>query len=169
MAPRLNKRQQRELEELEILGTAQKVEEPSSEEEAEIIPVKPAGGFAAVRHSILISALTKLYTRRQLFSADSEEDAPESEADEKPQPTKNKKVGSFLNQNQMCIDTIDQSKKKKKKAAAAAVNPETPPEIVIKLEKSAGQIKPVTKKGKGKERIPEKDDLDQALAELSVE
>lgn len=74
-----------------------------------------------------------------------------------------------MNQNKMCIDPIDQSKKKKKKAAAAVANPEAPPEPVTKLEKSAGKIKPATKKGKGKEKIPEKDDLDQALAELSVE
>ncbi|KZP07253.1 DUF654-domain-containing protein [Athelia psychrophila] len=133
MPPRLNKRQQRELEELEALGKASNVEEPSSEEEAEIIPVKPAGGFAA------------------LFSADSEEEAPESEADEKPQPTKNKKS----------------KKKKKKKVAAVIVEAEAAPETPGKSQKSTGQTKVATKKGKGKEKAPEKDDLDQALAELS--
>lgn len=54
MPPRLNKRQQRELEELEALGKDSNVEELYNEEEAEILPVKPAGGFAAVRHPALI-------------------------------------------------------------------------------------------------------------------
>jgi hypothetical protein len=66
-----------------------------------------------------------------------------------------------------------QSKKKKKKASAAvdtenisgtiAGSPSSPVPQAVK-----GQKKPLGKKGKGKEKKPAKDDLDQALAELSV-
>jgi len=52
MPPRLNKRQQRELEELEALKA--KTEQLESESEVDEAPpiVKPAGGgFAAVSHS----------------------------------------------------------------------------------------------------------------------
>ncbi|KAF7979523.1 hypothetical protein HWV62_42100 [Athelia sp. TMB] len=73
MPPRLNKRQQRELEELEAFENASKVEDISSEDDAPIAPAKPAGGFAA------------------LFSAASDDSAHESEVEEAPQPTKSKK------------------------------------------------------------------------------
>lgn len=49
MPPRLNKRQQRELEELEALGTAPHEERESSEDEEVKKPTTNAGtGFAAV-------------------------------------------------------------------------------------------------------------------------
>jgi hypothetical protein len=66
-----------------------------------------------------------------------------------------------------------QSKKKKKKATAT-VNTENIPALNSRGSGSPappiakGQIKPSGKKGKGKEKKPDKDDLDQALAELSV-
>lgn len=48
------------------------------------------------------------------------------------------------------------------------VDAEAAPETPGKSQTSAGQTKVTTKKGKGKEKAPETDDLDQALAELSV-
>lgn len=53
MAPRLNKRQQRELEELEALnfGKSQGLN-PSSEEEEET-HIRPSGGFSNVRSIII--------------------------------------------------------------------------------------------------------------------
>jgi hypothetical protein len=51
MPPRLNKRQQRELEELEALGSAPNPQEDgaSAEEEDDAPAPAVAGGFAAVR------------------------------------------------------------------------------------------------------------------------
>jgi len=68
-----------------------------------------------------------------------------------------------------------QSKKKKKKAPAAIdaenINISSPNAGVSSASAppaTKGQIKPSGKKGKGKEKKSTKDDLDQALAELSV-
>lgn len=51
MPPRLNKRQQRELEELEALGKAPAAEETSSEEEVSAPAPSTSSGFAAVSMS----------------------------------------------------------------------------------------------------------------------
>ena len=48
MAPRLNKRQQRELEELEALGKVPTAEEVPSEEEVSVSAPSAPSGFAAV-------------------------------------------------------------------------------------------------------------------------
>lgn len=51
MPPRLNKRQQREQEELATLGRPTDAIDESSEEEVAPKPVGPGAGFAAVRAS----------------------------------------------------------------------------------------------------------------------
>jgi len=51
MPPRLNKRQQRELEELEALGSSSKITEVSSGEDDE--PRQGRGGFSTVNFWIL--------------------------------------------------------------------------------------------------------------------
>ena len=52
MPPRLNKRQQRELEELEALGKASSEVNPSSDDESTgIAALSTSGGFAAVSSS----------------------------------------------------------------------------------------------------------------------
>ncbi|KIY63859.1 DUF654-domain-containing protein, partial [Cylindrobasidium torrendii FP15055 ss-10] len=137
MAPRLNKRQQRELEELEALGNAVPAtfdRQPDEEEsEEDIKPAKPSA-FAA------------------LF--DPGDDGEEDEEDSKPSSSKKK------------------SKKKKKKTgtpseATSPTKPSTPvqkhaPPPAVKNEKKAA------KKARQKARQTGNDELDAALAELSV-
>lgn len=66
-----------------------------------------------------------------------------------------------------------QTKKKKKKAATPAHDEEGPPALkpAGSLPQAASRIKPVSKKAKGKDKDKKKDeanDLDKALAELSI-
>ncbi|KAJ7683568.1 transcriptional repressor TCF25-domain-containing protein [Mycena rosella] len=144
MPPRLNKRQQRELEELEALGGPSKPQDSSSDEESS----KPAAkaqskpGFAAVRG---INGLTELFTPGE----DDQDSADEGSA------------------------VAPKSRKKKKKKAVDSTRAQSPPIAdspraqtpaapVIKNEKKAA------KKAKARERKAGKDEFDQALAELSI-
>ncbi|KAF7329293.1 hypothetical protein MKEN_00190300 [Mycena kentingensis (nom. inval.)] len=124
MPPRLNKRQQREQEELEALAGLSKPQDTSSDDEPP--PPRAANaGFAA------------------LFTPG--EDAPESDDDAPAPGQKTKK------------------KKKKKGAAAAAPTPPRPaPATPLPSSKKAA------KKAKARERKADKDEFDQALAELSI-
>ncbi|KAK7053756.1 transcriptional repressor TCF25-domain-containing protein [Favolaschia claudopus] len=131
MPPRLNKRQQREVEELEALGRPSATHETSSDDESNNIgnakaqPTRPSGGFAALFTPV--------------------EDGSDGSPDEN-------------------LNATPKSKKKKKKKAAANPDvsepPRTPP--VAKNEKKAA------KKAKARERKADKDEFDQALAELSI-
>ncbi|KAF7331094.1 hypothetical protein MVEN_02449700 [Mycena venus] len=135
MPPRLNKRQQRELEELEALGGPSKPRDSSSDEESSKPLTRPPTnpGFAA------------------LFTPDEDD---QDSADE----------GSAM--------APKSRKKKKKKAAAAPAAPvraqtpiaSEPPRAapVVKNEKKAA------KKAKARERKADKDEFDQALAELCI-
>ncbi|KAH7927045.1 DUF654-domain-containing protein [Leucogyrophana mollusca] len=141
MPPRLNKRQQREQDELLALGKASSTDDASSEDEKALsVPASGPAGFAA------------LFTPEDDREVESEDDGPS-------QPTKTRKP-----------------KKKKKKAAAAP-----PPDSNVShtgTEPSASAparhatlAKSTTpaKKGKGKgKKVDDRDDLDKALAELSV-
>ncbi|KAF7354637.1 hypothetical protein MSAN_01377200 [Mycena sanguinolenta] len=134
MAPRLNKRQQRELEELEALGGPSKLEDPPSDEEFKpSTKTQTSAGFAAVR----------FFTPGD----DEQESAGEDSA------------------------VAPKSRKKKKKKAAVPASParaqtpvvsESPRAPVVKNEKKAA------KKAKARERKADKDEFDQALAELSI-
>ncbi|KAJ6615494.1 transcriptional repressor TCF25-domain-containing protein [Mycena sp. CBHHK59/15] len=128
MPPRLNKRHQRELEELEALGGPSKPQESSSDEDSKP-PTRTQGssGFAA------------------LFPPG--EDDHQS-PDEDTAPPKSRK-----------------KKKRKPSNPAASARSQTsvvtgPP--VVKNEKKA------VKKAKARERKADKDEFDQALAELSI-
>ncbi|KAF9008626.1 DUF654-domain-containing protein [Hymenopellis radicata] len=133
MPPRLNKRQQRELEELEALKKAEAVHDDSEEDHDEPMSStsKPTG-FAA------------------LFDPADDDVGDDDDAGE---PSKAKK-----------------SKKKKKKTATGVDSPRvstpTPkspaPPPVVKNEKKAA------KKAKAKARKAGNDELDEALAELSL-
>ncbi|KAJ6473170.1 transcriptional repressor TCF25-domain-containing protein [Mycena sanguinolenta] len=133
MAPRLNKRQQRELEELEALGGPSKLEDSPNDEEFNQPPtrIQTSAGFAA------------LFTPGD----DEQESAGEDSA------------------------VAPKSRKKKKKKAAVPASParaqtpvisESPRAPVVKNEKKAA------KKAKARERKADKDEFDQALAELSI-
>ncbi|KAJ7049627.1 transcriptional repressor TCF25-domain-containing protein [Mycena amicta] len=130
MPPRLNKRQQREQEELEALGTLSKPQDSSSEDE------KPASkpvnaGFAA------------------LFTPG--DDRPDSDDDA---PTPGQKA----------------RKKKKKKAvdSATAARSQTPVAATPPRPPPPKNEKKAAKKAKARERKADKDEFDQALAELSI-
>ncbi|KIJ58856.1 hypothetical protein HYDPIDRAFT_163022, partial [Hydnomerulius pinastri MD-312] len=137
MPPRLNKRQQREQEEL--LALADRKPSPvspnpheSSEEEVVAAPAK--SGFAA------------------LFTPEDEPDVPETEEDDTAKPMKSRKA-----------------KKKKRKAASARddspADSPPPSKPAVRAQPSAL----ASKKGKGKDKKKDDlDDLDKALAELSV-
>ncbi|KAJ7580702.1 transcriptional repressor TCF25-domain-containing protein, partial [Mycena floridula] len=145
MPPRLNKRQQRELEEIAALAGPSSGNDDDDDEEEHRAPA--ASGFAAL-----------------IVSDDDKEAEDEDREDEKRQKPK---------------------KKKKKKAAASEAPPDSPvshsgtpltarsgtpstttprPTIppLVKNEKKAA------KKAKAKAKKADKDDLDQALAELSM-
>lgn len=173
MPPRLNKRQQRELEELEALGKPPQDIEISSEEETAIAPPKPAGGFAAVGlHAILthigFSCMINCHHR-------SSSQQPATRKCQKAKmrarlalPRLKRSVIRDAMLAHQGLDLLRQSKKKKKKATIASVDSEAAIETPSRTQKSAGQAKASAKKGKGKEKVPEKDDLDQALEELSI-
>ncbi|KAJ7705831.1 transcriptional repressor TCF25-domain-containing protein [Mycena olivaceomarginata] len=127
MPPRLNKRQQRELEELEALGGPSQPQDSSNDEESSKLPTR-----APPESWIRCGAR---YT--PLFTPGEEDSADEDSA------------------------VAPKSRKKKKKKAAPVV-PESPRPPVVKNEKKAA------KKAKARERKADKDEFDQALAELSV-
>ncbi|KAF9478458.1 DUF654-domain-containing protein [Pholiota conissans] len=138
MAPRMNKRQQRELEELEALKSRTPEVEISEEED---LPGpsqhRGAGTFANF-----------------LAAADSEE-----EEEEEDRPSKSKKS----------------KKKKKKPVDSTAVNPPIPKEITKSTRTSTPtpaaprNEKKALKKARAKEKKAANDELDQALAELSIQ
>ncbi|KAL1698609.1 transcriptional repressor TCF25-domain-containing protein [Schizophyllum commune] len=141
MPPRLSKRQQRELEELEALEGLTK-HQPASEDEADEEAPSPQAaqksGFAA------------------LLSQDdvAEED---SEVEEAAVPTKARK-----------------NKKKKKKSTAVAASPvlhtpQTPQESARDTPTPSASAKKAAKKAKQKEKKSGKDDVERALAELSLQ
>ncbi|KAJ7235300.1 transcriptional repressor TCF25-domain-containing protein [Mycena haematopus] len=138
MPPRLNKRQQRELEELEALGGPYKLDDSPNDEESNVPPTRTQtnAGFAA------------------LFTPGEDQDS----ADDSAATPKSRKV-----------NLTDFQKKKKKPAVptspARAQTPtvsESPRPPVVKNEKKAA------KKAKARERKADKDEFDQALAELSI-
>ncbi|KAF7305287.1 hypothetical protein HMN09_00779900 [Mycena chlorophos] len=130
MPPRLNKRQQREQEELAALAGPSKPHDSSgSEDEQPTIASKPANaGFAA------------LFTPGE-DGMESDEDVPA--AGSKSRKKKKKKGGSSA-------------------ATPAAATPPRPAPSTPKNEKKAA------KKAKARERKADKDEFDQALAELSI-
>ncbi|KAF6754099.1 transcriptional repressor TCF25-domain-containing protein [Ephemerocybe angulata] len=135
MPPRLNKRQQRELEELEALG---KPEQAASDSEVEPEPIpapKAPGGFAALM-------------------AGNDEESEEEDIDQ-TKPSKSRK-----------------SKKKKKVTTTESPKPvvvETPPPShTPKATPTPAASKKALKKAKAKEKKAANDELDQALAELSL-
>ncbi|KAI5830065.1 DUF654-domain-containing protein [Schizophyllum commune Tattone D] len=144
MPPRLSKRQQRELEELEALEGLTK-HQPASEDEADEEAPSPQAaqksGFAA------------------LLSQDdvAEED---SEPEEAAVPTKARK-----------------NKKKKKKSTAVAASPvlhtpqtpQTPQESARDTPTPSASAKKAAKRAKQKEKKSGKDDVERALAELSLQ
>ncbi|KAJ4486281.1 transcriptional repressor TCF25-domain-containing protein [Lentinula aciculospora] len=160
MAPRLNKRQQRELEELQTLAGHSNIdseEEEEGEEEETVLSFKgkSGAGFAA------------------LFTAEDEE---EEENDEQPKlrSSKSKKVCescnediTYTNQRGICPQS-----KKKKKASAVEERPNTP----IKSESNTStpilplpkNEKKAAKKAKAKARKSGVDEIDAALEALSI-
>ncbi|KIM79562.1 hypothetical protein PILCRDRAFT_823483 [Piloderma croceum F 1598] len=139
MPPRLNKRQQRELEELEALGKASpEINLSSDDESTGIAAPSTSGGFAA------------------LFTAADDEEEPES-TDEGPlKPVKARKSKKKKKKVSTVVDAENVSGPNAKRSSSPA--PQT----------AKSQNKPPGKKGKGKEKKSDKDDLDQALAELSI-
>ncbi|KAF8173869.1 transcriptional repressor TCF25-domain-containing protein [Mycena galopus ATCC 62051] len=133
MPPRLNKRQQRELEELEALGGPSKAHDSTSDEESSKPPIRPQTnpGFAA------------------LFDPGEDDSGDEESA------------------------VAPKSRKKKKKKAPGPTTParaQTP--VVSESPRAPGPIvkneKKAAKKAKARERKADKDEFDQALAELSI-
>ncbi|BGP47134.1 hypothetical protein JCM10450v2_002986 [Rhodotorula kratochvilovae] len=155
MAPRLSKRQQREMDELAELERANRAtsalptEEDVDSSDEDDLPVRqPAkGGFGALD-----------------FGDDDEEDEPEEEEDVQAAPTKAKKS--------------NKKKKKKSKAAsavdspAAAASPDTPSTPAAQPDTpSQGKNKKKKKAGKAEPAPPVDDgmdEIDRALAELAV-
>ncbi|KAH7916643.1 transcriptional repressor TCF25-domain-containing protein [Hygrophoropsis aurantiaca] len=139
MPPRLNKRQQREQEELLALGKPASADDISSEDEFTTGPSVGAQGFAA------------------LFTPEDDQ-AIEPEDDDLSQPIKPRKP-----------------KKKKKKTPATVHEPDgdlSDTRSALTLSPRTKQAVPTkstpgAKKGKGK-KVDERDDLDQAIAELSI-
>ncbi|KAJ2915984.1 hypothetical protein MD484_g4437, partial [Candolleomyces efflorescens] len=135
MPPRLNKRQQRELEELEALGGKPGVEvHDESESDQEPAPKVQQGG--------------------KLMAGD-DNDSDDEDIDQ-TKPSKSRK-----------------SKKKKKKAVVDSPKPETPkPPQPTSTPKAAAPTPSTSKKSLKKARAKEKkaanEELDQALAELSL-
>ncbi|KAJ7124524.1 transcriptional repressor TCF25-domain-containing protein [Mycena epipterygia] len=138
MPPRLNKRQQRELEELEALGGPSKPQDSSSDEESSRPPAKAQGkpGFAA------------LFT-----PGEDDQDSADEGPTVAPKSRKKKKKKP--------ADPTAPARAQTP-AIADSPRPHTPIAPVIKNEKKAA------KKAKARERKAGKDEFDQALAELSI-
>ncbi|KAG6880137.1 hypothetical protein C0992_005221 [Termitomyces sp. T32_za158] len=123
MAPRLNRRQQRELEELSALGVGAQPTSDAVTDEEEVKESKPGVGFS----------------RRFLMEEEASVEGDEEEEEVTPAASQRKK------------------KKNKKKTVPVSI-PNLPP----KNEKKAA------KRAKAKEKKAGDDELDQALAELSL-
>ncbi|KAF9457388.1 transcriptional repressor TCF25-domain-containing protein [Collybia nuda] len=136
MPPRLNKRQQRELEELEALG-GRSDSEVSSEDEAPVVTKNAPTGFSS------------------LLVIDDIEDDSEDEGSVKPAKSRKKK-------------------KKKKTASpevATAVSPPGTPKPVKNAPMATPPVKnekKALKKARAREKKAVNDELDKALAELSI-
>ncbi|KAF8644320.1 hypothetical protein AX16_008528 [Volvariella volvacea WC 439] len=161
MAPRLSKRQQRELEELEALGAggnAAPAEEKESEEEDQVQPARSGAGF---------SAFLALGGGDQ--GSEDEDDAPAKSSGKSKKSKKKKKGGAAASATGT--------------GAAPSPRPETPSAPTPTSDKKAegtGRSKGVSqtpqprnekkalKKAKAKERKAGKDEFEQALAELSI-
>lgn len=165
MAPRLNKRQQRELEELEALGkpapATNDVDNDEGNAEEPVLTTTKPSGFAAVcfpvhrlrfakYHSSLIQEMTPTRMKTSLLVA------------------RPRRFASSMNYRQML--TRRQSKKKKKAHPAEAASPPTPSTSTPKSNTPlpARNEKKAAKKAKAKARKAGNDELDEALAELSL-
>ncbi|KAJ7071728.1 transcriptional repressor TCF25-domain-containing protein [Mycena belliarum] len=141
MPPRLNKRQQRELEELEALGGPSKPQDSSSDEESGRLAATASKtqnnpGFAA------------LFT-----PGEDEPDSPDEGPTVAPKSRKKKKKRPTDSAAAVRAQTP---------AIADSARAHTPAPPVIKNEKKAA------KKAKARERKAGKEEFDQALAELSI-
>ncbi|KAF9236917.1 transcriptional repressor TCF25-domain-containing protein [Melanogaster broomeanus] len=140
MSPRLSKRQQREQEELLALASSK----PS-----QVSPASPDLHESSAEDEV-VPAKTGFAA---LFTPEDEPDVAESEEEETAMPTKSRKA-----------------KKKKKKVATTRdeVHPD-PANPSAPRPQPGAQTKSTSKKGKGKEKKKDDtDDLDKALAELSI-
>ncbi|KAH6899484.1 cytoplasmic protein [Coprinopsis sp. MPI-PUGE-AT-0042] len=120
MSRRLNKRQQRELEELEALGGADTPDNDLHESEPEVI--KPAGGFAAL-----------------MGSAD-DEAASESD-DDKPKGAKSKKSKKKKKKNTTALAEVPDAPKQASTSASKAVSTATPKNEKKALKKAKAKEK----------------------------
>ncbi|KIK76554.1 hypothetical protein PAXRUDRAFT_835310 [Paxillus rubicundulus Ve08.2h10] len=141
MPPRLSKRQQREQDELLALASRK----PSHASPASCdLRGSGADGVGAPAQPGFAA----------LFTPEDEPDVAQSEEEDTAKPTKSRKA-----------------KKKKKRAAPAydevPDHPSTTKPSAPRPQPSA-QTKAASKKGKGKDKMDDKDDLDKVLAELSV-
>ncbi|PPQ68566.1 hypothetical protein CVT24_005578 [Panaeolus cyanescens] len=141
MPPRLSKRQQRELEDLEALNltNAKLAQEESSEEEEVLVkPTVKAGGFAS------------------LLAGDVDDDSQEEE-DTGVKASKSKK-------------SKKKKKKAPEKPAAQPPAQAVPPkEQVQEADSISKSEKKALKRAKQKEKKAATDDLDQVLAELNIQ
>ncbi|KAG6864210.1 hypothetical protein C0993_009243, partial [Termitomyces sp. T159_Od127] len=146
MAPRLNKRQQRELEELSALGAgAVTTPDALTDEEEKVAESKPALGFSRrVRDLTLDCKLTCLtwYGKFLMEEEVNEEEGEEDEDEDEATPVASKR-----------------KKKKNKKKADTQVST---------LKVSPKNEKKAAKRAKAKEKKAADDELEQALAELSL-
>ncbi|KAF8623167.1 hypothetical protein AX17_007523 [Amanita inopinata Kibby_2008] len=148
MPPKLSKRQQRELDELEALGANKPHEIPSGEE---------LGDDLVTQSSSAATQYAKVATFAQLMVVEESEEESEQGAAKsssgKRKPKKRKKKSA----NADAANEAESSRGPARKAGTA-----TPPTASWKSEKRA------LKKAKAKEKKAALDELDQALAELSI-
>jgi hypothetical protein len=165
MPPRLNKRQQRELEELEALGGSPK---PAGSESAddETPAVKNKGMFAAAsvrqQYSLLSLLPSPAY---QLFAPEADDDdSDNTEPEKKSKKPKKKKKKS--------AGTKAQNDSELKTPVSAPIHP-PPPTASSDLKPEEKEVltaseRKALKKAKQKEKKAKVDDLDRALAELAI-